>query len=98
MAKIVGNTVGVPNPQSDWDQTDATKADFIKNKPDIQNGEDGESVVINKENVYVVSFTGEKKLLADEETVDKLMPEKEQPFRAFLRWMSAVQCAPCNNT
>ena len=35
MGKIVGNTVGVPNPQSDWNQTDETKADYIKNKPDI---------------------------------------------------------------
>lgn len=35
MAKIVGNTVGIPNPQSDYDQTDKTKADYIKNKPDI---------------------------------------------------------------
>lgn len=35
MAKIVGNTVGIPNPQSDWNQTDKTKADYIRNKPDI---------------------------------------------------------------
>lgn len=33
MAKVIGNTVGVPNPQPDWNQNDATKADFIKNKP-----------------------------------------------------------------
>lgn len=32
MTKIVGNTVGVPNPISDWEQTDPTKADYIKNK------------------------------------------------------------------
>lgn len=31
--KIRGNTVGVPNPQADWDQNDPTKADYIKNKP-----------------------------------------------------------------
>jgi hypothetical protein len=31
--KIRGNTVGVPNPQADWKQTDPTKADYIKNKP-----------------------------------------------------------------
>lgn len=35
MAKIVGNTVGVPNPQTDWNQTDSTKADFLKNKPNL---------------------------------------------------------------
>ena len=31
--KIIGNIVGVPNPKSDWNQTDPTKADYIKNKP-----------------------------------------------------------------
>ena len=35
MAIIVGNTVGVPNPKSDWNQNDETKADYIKNKPTI---------------------------------------------------------------
>lgn len=32
MDKIIGNTVGVPNPKSDLAQTDATKADYVKNK------------------------------------------------------------------
>ena len=36
MAKIIGNTTATPNPRPDWNQTDATKADFIKNKPDIE--------------------------------------------------------------
>ena len=36
MAKrIVGGMVGVPNPQSDWNQTDPKKADYIKNKPNL---------------------------------------------------------------
>ena len=35
MAKIIGNTAATPNPRSDWAQTDATKADYIKNKPKI---------------------------------------------------------------
>ena len=43
MAKIVGNVVGIPNPQSDCKQNDPTKADYIKNKP-IENGE-GESSI-----------------------------------------------------
>lgn len=36
---IRGNTVGLPNPQADWNQTDTKKADYIKNKPtgDIAN-------------------------------------------------------------
>ena len=32
---IVGNTTGTPYPRPDWNQTDETKADYIKNKPDI---------------------------------------------------------------
>lgn len=35
MAKVIGNIVGVPNPKSDWKQTDETKADYIRNKPDV---------------------------------------------------------------
>lgn len=35
MAKIIGNTTATPNPRPDWNQTDETKADFIKNKPSI---------------------------------------------------------------
>jgi uncharacterized protein YjdB len=34
MSKIIGNTVGTPNPRPDWNQTDETKADYIKNKPE----------------------------------------------------------------
>ena len=33
MAKIIGNTTATPNPRPDWNQTDSTKADYIKNKP-----------------------------------------------------------------
>lgn len=33
MAKIIGNTTATPNPQSNWNQTDSAKADYIKNKP-----------------------------------------------------------------
>lgn len=35
MREIIGNTTATPNPRPDWNQTDATKADFIKNKPDL---------------------------------------------------------------
>ena len=31
--KIRGNTIGIPNPQPNWDQTDPTQADYIHNKP-----------------------------------------------------------------
>lgn len=35
MAKIIGNTIATPNPRPDWLQTDASKADFILNKPEL---------------------------------------------------------------
>lgn len=35
MAKIIGNTVGMPNPRPDWNQNDESKADYIKNKPKV---------------------------------------------------------------
>lgn len=34
MAKIIGNTTATPNRRPDWAQTDATKADYIKNRPE----------------------------------------------------------------
>ena len=40
MAKIIGNTTATPNPRPDWEQTDSTKADYIKNKPTILTEED----------------------------------------------------------
>lgn len=33
--KIIGNVVGLPNPKPDWNQNDESKADYIRNKPDI---------------------------------------------------------------
>jgi hypothetical protein len=35
MPKIIGNTTATPNPRPDWNQTDETKADYIKNKPTL---------------------------------------------------------------
>lgn len=32
---ITGNIIGIPNPVSDWNQTNPNKADYIKNKPDF---------------------------------------------------------------
>ena len=37
MAIIVGNTTATPYPRPDWNQTDETKADYIKNKPTFDN-------------------------------------------------------------
>lgn len=36
MAKIIGNTTTTPMARPDWNQTDEAKADYIKNKPDIE--------------------------------------------------------------
>ena len=33
MGKVIGNIVGVPNPKTDWNQNDESKADCLKNKP-----------------------------------------------------------------
>ena len=35
MREIIGNTTATPYPRPDWNQTDATRADFIKNKPTV---------------------------------------------------------------
>lgn len=35
MSKIIGNTTTTPVPRSDWNQTDKTKADFIRHKPEL---------------------------------------------------------------
>lgn len=40
MAKIIGNTTATPNPRPDWNQTDETKADYIKNKPTVLTEDD----------------------------------------------------------
>lgn len=37
MNKIIGVTVGTPVPQSDWNQKNPNRADYIKNKPEVAN-------------------------------------------------------------
>ena len=46
MSRIIGNTTATPNPRPDWNQTDETKADYIKNKPSILTEEDVEKIVV----------------------------------------------------
>jgi hypothetical protein len=36
--EIIGNTTATPNPRPDWEQTDEMKADYIKNKPQLEKG------------------------------------------------------------
>jgi hypothetical protein len=40
MAKIIGNTTTTPMAVPDWNQTDETKADYIKNKPTVLTEDD----------------------------------------------------------
>jgi hypothetical protein len=35
MSKIIGNTTATPVAVPDWNQTDESKADYIKNKPTL---------------------------------------------------------------
>ena len=49
MSKIIGNTTATPVPRSDWEQTDKTKADFIRHKPTL--GAISEKDVINKDDL-----------------------------------------------
>lgn len=44
MARIIGNTTAMPNPRPDWNQTDETKADYIKNKPGVASYEIGKNL------------------------------------------------------
>ena len=50
MAKIIGNTTATPNPRPDWEQDDQTKADYIKNKPDIYNKAEIDALLNGKPN------------------------------------------------
>lgn len=55
MAKIIGNTTATPNPCPDWNQTDKTKADYIKNKPTVGDGlsiKDNQ-INLNDETVFI---------------------------------------------
>lgn len=46
MSKIIGSTTTTPVPRSDWSQTDKTKADFIRHKPEL--GAISEKDIIDK--------------------------------------------------
>ncbi len=64
MAKIIGSTTATPNPRPDWAQTDETKADYIKNKPDnfVYCG-DGE--IINSDLNFSVGNAGKFLMVSD---------------------------------
>ena len=49
MSKIIGNTTATPNPRPDWNQTDESKADYIKNKPQVYTGvSENELILIDR--------------------------------------------------
>ena len=60
--RIRGNTVGFPNPQPNWNQTDTAQADYIKNKPAISVDAEGYTVVDNQRGL--VSFSAVKNVNA----------------------------------
>lgn len=70
----MGNTVGVPNPRSDWSQTDPTKADYIKNKPNLEQLEEDVYASIDgvREDIVVARYDleGKIKFKADTSYVD----------------------------
>ena len=51
MSKIIGNTTTTPVPRSDWSQTDKTKADFIRHKPEL--GAISEKDIIDKADLTI---------------------------------------------
>lgn len=55
-ARIKGNTIGFPNPQPDWNQTDAAQADFIKNKIPAYVDKDGYTVIDGQRQPVSVSL------------------------------------------
>lgn len=63
MAKIVGNTVGVPNPVSDWHQNDIAKAGYVKNRTHYA---ETKSIVDNAyvdfDGAYIIEFTSDFEL------------------------------------
>lgn len=63
MAKIIGNTTATPNPRPDWEQTDTTKADYIKNKPTILTEEDVVNLI--EENGSTGTYTNTEPLIND---------------------------------
>ena len=46
--KVISDVVGVPNPRSDWNQTDDKKSDYIKNKPKIYTRDQVDSLLNDK--------------------------------------------------
>ena len=87
MAKIIGNTTATPNPRPDWNQTDSTKADYIKNKPAVLTTADSELSETSEnpiQNKVVATAFGEAyqvlqniaSLIPTEDSINALIDEK----------------------
>ena len=62
MNKVIGNTVGLPNPRTDWSQSDKTKADYLKNKEELKKELDGkaEALIFESEKATPLVLTDTK--------------------------------------
>ena len=72
MREIIGNTTATPNPRPDWNQTDPTKADYIRNKPEVLTREEisnlipaGGDASFSMPIIRFVGLRGNKVLLDD---------------------------------
>lgn len=54
---IRGNVVGLPNPIPDWDQTNESFANYIKNKPPITIDENGYVEINGQRGITAISIT-----------------------------------------
>ena len=62
MNKVIGNTVGLPNPRTDWSQSDKTKADYLKNKEELKKELDGkaDALILESEKATPLVLTDTK--------------------------------------
>lgn len=65
MAKIIGNTTATPNPQADWNQTDSTKTDYIKNKPVIADNNTTYTLTKEDNKIYLRGSDGSEMFVID---------------------------------
>lgn len=83
MAKrvIVGNTTATPNPLPDWKQSDSSKADYIKNKPELADVASSGSFndLINVPDFILASEKGAASGVASLDSNGKVLPE-QLPF------------------
>jgi len=80
---------GEDNVQSDWNQTDTEAADYIKNKPEITNGEDGEDAYVyvayasdNTGTDFSLTPSDSLKYRAEIHVTEELDPPTENDFSA----------------